>query len=827
MKHTSLLLSFCRRFLAVSLALLAARARAETPAADAAAETDASVQWLVEQLLDAGSGQEEPRDPRLEGGAVAVVLAPFHAALENWGIALRAATNAPTRARFIENELLPFWRRQLVESFLAGPEGTRPWAAQAAALMERELRFLADGSIADCAGTPGVDKARDRSDLIEFVEKTGTKNPFLLFLRAAAIRERLSRNPVNAGRPSWEWTGPAHREALALEKSLAGVPGAELEQLLAAAGVMRAADYLPEVRANAADRAVEWLASIDLSPEEERAARWLLLDLFTKDAEVAMLAARLDAADDEVSVWIRLMARAQERLVEARKQARRASSDRVRVQHFGGVLDGGASVARNAAASEAREALEAAWALRHDPMSAGMMVEAAALEGADDAVEWLSRATLAEPDNTLAYTLYEWNVARPNPRMPGGGGSPEHQRWFAEACGAAGMDDSAPGYFFLRATLQRTTEAGEDFDTLLARDPDLFSRLERIAAAVRDNSGMSLSARRYAGRAAATLALAHGDLHAASAAQKKRPGLTVLYFKDANWPRSGETELTLAGIGGEHSEALIALLEKDRAGDAAGVIADGDALLASGTLDPAETALAARLADSRRFARDFATGAWCPVRFNIGGTMVNALNAPRYSREPGFGGWTAGPGWLATPPSDAGLLRLQWPVPRELELRGVIEWDEAQTYSGRGGEDELRSATDFSVRLDRADDPMVADRYNPVHIALFNSERLAVAFGGAGPADAKSLHKPDQQHLLPRTTKRTPVRILFAGGSALVWVGDRTEPFAGASRTPRAGPEGHRLTFSGCSGFRLHGLELRNPAVPEPAEKKPWPPDCE
>ena len=810
MKHASHLLSFVRHVLAVSLVLFTARARAEAPAADATTGTDAPGQQIV--------GQEEPRAPE------SAKRPGWAEQLEKWGAALRSATNAPTRARFIENELLPFWRRELVEPFVAGPEGTRPWAAQAVALMERELSFLVDGSIADCAGTPGVDNARDRSDLIAFVEETGTKNPFLLFLRAAAIREKLSRDPANAGRPSWEWAGPAHREALALEKSLADIPGAELEQLLAAAGVMRAADYLPEARANAADRAVEWLAAIELSPGEERAARWLLLDLFTKDAEVAMLAARLDAADDEVSAWIRLMTRAQERLVEARKQARRASSARIRVQ-FGGVSDGSAGVARNVAASQAREALEAAWALRRDPMSAGMMVEAAALEGADDATEWLMRATLAEPDNTLAYTLYEWNVARPNPRMPGGGGSREHQRAFAEACGAAGMDDSVPGYFFLRSTLQRANEMEKGFDALLARDPDLFSRLERIAAAVRDNAGMFLPSRRYAGRAAATLALVRGDLRAASAAQKKRPGLTTLYFKDANWPRSGETELDLAGIGGEHSEALIALLEKDRAGDAAGVIADGDALLASGTLDPAETALAARLADARRFARDFATGAWCPVRFDIGGTMVNALNAPRSSSEPGFGGWTAGPGWLATPPSDAGLLRLQWPVPKELELRGVIEWDDAQTYSGRGGEDELRSATDFSVRLDRADDPMVADRYNPVHVSLFNNERLAVAFGGAGAADAKSLHKPDQQHLLPRITKRTPVRILFAGGSALVWVGDRTEPFTGASWTPKAGPEGLRLTFSGCSGFRLHGLELRNPAVPEPALGKTWPPD--
>ena len=750
--------------------------------------------------------------------------------LEEWSAAMReraAGTNAEARADYIENELLPFWRRELVEPFLAGPEGTNAWAPRAAELMERELRFLADGSVVDCSGTPGEGDARDRSDLIGFVERSGTANPFLLFLRAAAIRERLSRVPSNAGQPSWRWAEPARREALALEKSLASVPGAELGRLLAAAATMRAADYQAEARTNAAVRAAEWLAARRPAPDEERAARWLLVDLFEKDSEVAALAAALDAAGDAVPAWIRLLARGQERLAEARAQARRGSSERVRFRYFGGDPDSDAEpVARSvSAAAQAREALEAAWALRRDPVSAALLVEAAALEGADDAAAWLARATEAEPDNTLAYGKYEWNVARPNPRMPGGGGSRAHQRAFAAACGAAGMDGSAPGFFFLRASLQDVAESGGTFEGLLERDPALFARLERIAAAVRDNAGLPSDARRFAGRAAATLALARGDLRAASDAQKRRPGRSPLYFNDANWPRGGETELALAGLGGEHAEALVALMEKDRAGDAAGVIAAGDALLAAGALDPAETALAARLADARRFERDFATGAWCPVRFEIGGTMVNALNAPNFSHEAGFGGWTAGPGWLATPEHNAGLLRLQWPVPRDLELRGVVEWDETKVWSNPSGPDPMKFATDFSVRLDRATDPMVADRYDPVHVALYDDERVAVAFGGAGAADSTGYHRPDRQRLLPRRTRRTPVRIRFDGGRALVRAGDGAEPLEGGSWTPpEPGPDGLRLTFSGCSGFRLHGLELRNPALPEPAGAEPWPP---
>ena len=746
--------------------------------------------------------------------------------LERWSECMReraAGTNAEARADYIENELLPFWRRELVEPFLAGPEGTNAWAPRAAELMERELRFLADGSVADCSGTPGEGDARDRSDLIGFVERADTKNPFLLFLRAAAVREKLLREKPPA-KSDYEWAAVSTREAFALQQWLDQDGGDPLGRLLASGLLMRDQTWNRDRSRTAAKRAAEWLAARKPAPDEERAARWLLVDLFAKDADVAELADALDAAGDAVPWWIRHLTRGQERLAEARDQARWASSERVRLDGREGA--GAEQAAKSvAAAKQAREALETAWTAHRgrDAISAGLMVEVAALEGADDALTWLRRATEeGEPDNTLAYGKYEWNVARPNRRMPGGGGSREHQRAFAAACGAAGMDASVPGFFFLRASLQDVAESGSTFEDLLERDPALFARLERIAAAVRDNVRLDADPRRYAGRAAATLALARGDLRAAADAQKKRPGRGTFYFDDANWPRSGETEFVLAGIGGAHSDALVDLLEKDRAGDAAGVIAAGDALLAvPGGLDPAETALAVRLADARRFERDFASGAWCPVRFSAGGVLVNALNAPSFSASKGVGPWRAGDGWIQQPGGNGPVLRLQWPVPEELELRCVAEWSEAKLETYRGNRNVgPQPVANFAVRLDRADAPMKTDRYAPLNVGLQDDTHLYVSFGGARRIDQWSSRGGSAQHKLPRETRFTPLRVRFRGDRVEVRVGegDAARTVSGPSWTPRdPGPDGLRLTFDGCDYVRIRGLQLRNPAVPEPA----------
>ena len=141
-------------------------------------------------------------------------------------------------------------------------------------------------------------------------------------------------------------------------------------------------------------------------------------------------------------------------------------------------------------------------------------------------------------------------------------------------------------------------------------------------------------------------------------------------------------ETILDGIAGTNSAEMIRLERRVAAGDFAAVVREGDALLASGKLGPAETTLAALRADTARVATELSAGRAVPLRFSAGGVFVNGSRTGA--------GWRASEGWVAerwggemSTMSAETTLYGTVPLPRNVELRGTYSWNDPDSQFGR------------------------------------------------------------------------------------------------------------------------------------------------
>ncbi|MBQ9726557.1 MAG: SUMF1/EgtB/PvdO family nonheme iron enzyme, partial [Kiritimatiellae bacterium] len=736
------------------------------------------------------------------------------ARLAAWSEGLRTNANPRTQAQFRDEVFLPFWRRQTVEPFLAGPEGREPWAPEAVRLMEREIFELWNTSLVPpCIDPAGLGDARDRSDLIEFVERVRTKDPFLLFLRMVAFWERHVRaqpNPL-----AWSDSHPSapREERSALRRAISEQPGAELVRFLVGGARFHGRNVHVDAAGlkDAADLAAKWLAACRPAPEEARAARWLLAEIFSPrdpnglvsaSSAASVLADALERSNEDIDPWFRLVARGRGDLEKA--------AERLRWNRGGGASGDGDDAARKLFAS-ARRNLEAAWEMRRDPVSAGLMIDVAAAADPDDAETWLARATEAEIDFHHAYEAYLSAVCRPD--APGGAA---RLRAFADACRDAGHDESAPGLWWVVAELRLAKLANRDQRDLFA-DAAFADRCERIADGVRDDPGQPRRIRAFAARLAATIALLRGDEAGAAARQRLRTPDATIVFDDPFFVRAADLETVLRGLVGPHSDALFRIEALRRAGDPEGVRREAERLLdpAAG-LSPDETALAAWRADDARVALEWDSGAWIPVRFSANGVFANGWSGSGWfgTSRPVLSDahWFAGDGWCAAPARPGrynDVLRFSVPVPGALELRGTAEWDRTQ----RGCQSNL------GFDLDPEGAPFFQDRLHEVFVdpdPKWGGTMLSLngAYWGHQPKEAAQ-----GKYVLRDLPGRFDFRIVWGDDALSVWLGDDPTPFV-ARRWGGAGSGGardRRLTIDG-RAVRLTRLEIRNPAGPAPAD---------
>ncbi|MBQ9727384.1 MAG: SUMF1/EgtB/PvdO family nonheme iron enzyme [Kiritimatiellae bacterium] len=715
------------------------------------------------------------------------------ARLAAWSEGLRTNANPRTQAQFRDEVFLPFWRRQTVEPFLAGPEGREPWAPEAVRLMEREIFELWNTSLVDCSGTPGIGDARDRSDIVEFVERVRTKDPFLLFLRAAAFREERLRAGALPGGMMGR-IAPINQELVALDRIYAGRPDRTLHRFLVAALRSIAPTAGANEWKNEAAAAVEWLKSVGGDPDGARAVRVLLLDAFPRG--IPFLATAIDEKPDGIDPWIVRMIRADGAMAG-----------------FGTVRPGPGDEDRRRILERARTALEEAWALRPCAPTAVRLVGVCGLLGGDGAEEWLARATEAEIDFAAAYGAYEDTVCRVREK-----GGAARLRAFADACRDARHDASLPGLCWIAAEFRLARLQGRDPRTLLD-DADFAERAGPAASAIRDDGDLHRFSRERAAKFASVIPLLRGDLEDAAAQERARPPRATILYDDDELAFAGDVQTVLSGISGPHSADLIRLERLRLAGDAAATRREAERLLdpAAG-LSPAETALAAWRADDARAALEWDSGAWIPVRFSANGAFCNGWNADRSGRS-GPGRWTAGDGWADQPGGDSDALRWTVSLPNDVELRGTAVWDERDWWL------RPRDFHNLSLDLDPDRADLRQDRYSEVNLFPCD-EGTCVSFTGAQHWDERTRSRPGL-YLVRGRTQRVDFRAVWSGGTLSVWIGDDPTPFTRSRRLAVAGarPDARdrRLSIEG-RGVALANLAVRNPHAPPPADAAAFPP---
>ena len=527
-----------------------------------------------------------------------------------WSECVRTNTALRTTAQFRDEVFLPLLRSETLDRFAAGPDGDKPWAAEAKRYIEEELRWIWR---METRGRPGSEFGR----AYDFTIREGSADPFLTWM--AVI-----------GQKKWHWDDKAREQLRAFEQALEaqGAAARPFDRLLAA----HARWVLDGGGAEALYRAlVVWAESLSCRPDISEAVYTTLLR-FGAWNESQFAEDLLSSGADR---WIGLMLRG----------ARHTS------QHSW---------------EPARRDLEEAYALHPEfPETAVQMLRVIkgtmGTEPRRDLDLWFRRGLEARIDEDGLYRAYA-------DCLQGGGiadFSPVER--FAEACYATHRHDVPVAYQYAPLIARYRRLAGIPQDEFFRRR-DIFQKCDEVLQPQLLNTDAPDTVRETAVLLLAAIYYLHGDIEDAVDTAVLRTPDTYNGVLANNFDDWFTIMTVLDGLSGENGDRILPLYERFREGDFAGCLArfDGVWYECQG-LSHSEASLLSKIAAESWVEARYATGE--PFEFGVlrRRQFTDWINWGWNLEE------TSDTGAAVTRGGGTRHLRLQYLLPREIEISGAFE----------------------------------------------------------------------------------------------------------------------------------------------------------
>jgi len=529
--------------------------------------------------------------------------------------------DAPTTWRYKNEKLLPFFRKQVIDSFKASSEASQPWAPEALQLLEEACEAMRDSQFLGQGATWKKAKA--------LIDK-GCTYPVLRWMQAMSFQQ----------------DGKMKQASDALKKideSLAATPDQWFPKLLVGIGY-RAVDLTPKNEAIFATRMADWVNKGGLTKDDSRYVYGVLCDL-ESDASPAVLAAFEKAPS--IDPWLTLMLRGEITRKEAWAMRGSGWSNTVTDEGWKGFSEGIAL---------ARKTFEEAWQLHPEfPNAATKMIEICGCSGGNMRL-WFDRSVAIEIDRPLPYVMYVW-YARPR-----WGGSIEEMVDFAESCYKTRRHDTRVPLNYVTIMTQIAEELKCDPKEVFTR-PGVHEKCIEVLTPQTSNMKVPQDVRDFASELLPVVEYLAGDLQKAAEYNQRRkvarPSLSRTYL-----PKDYLAIFNvLNGLRGRNNKPLIAAENIYRAGRYEEALAAFTAIRAAGNLSGEETDYLVYRIHCAETQTLFKRGEWLNPTFN--NRCSGWLNY--------LGNWRLEGNGLRT---DKEKCALEWltPVPDDVEYEGVFRF---------------------------------------------------------------------------------------------------------------------------------------------------------
>ena len=527
-----------------------------------------------------------------------------------WSECVRTNTALRTTAQFRDEVFLPLLRSETLDRFAAGPDADKPWADEAKRYIEEELRWIWR---METRGRPGSDFGR----AYDFTIREGSADPFLTWMSVI-------------GQKKWHWDDKAREQLRAFEQALEaqGDAARPFDRLLAA----HARWVLDGGGAEAMYRAlVAWAESLSGRPGVSEAVYTTLLRFGAwDDSQLAE-----DLLSSGADRWIGLMLRGRRHTWQHSWESARRDLEEAYSLHpeFPGAAVQMLGVVKGTMASEPRRDLDL----------------------------WFRRGLEARIDEDGLYRAYA-------DCLEGGGISDfTPVLRFAEACYATHRHDVPVAYQYAPLIARYRRLVGIPQDEFFRRR-DIFQKCDEVLQPQLLNTDAPDTVRETSVLLLAAIYYIHGDIEDAVDTAVLRTPDTYNGVLANNFDDWFTIMTVLDGLSGENGDRILPLYERFRAGDFADCLARVDGVWHECRgLSHSEASLLSKIAAESWIEARYATGE--PFEFGV-------LRRRQFADWINWG-WnleeTGDIGAAATRGGGKRYLRLQYLLPREIEISGAFE----------------------------------------------------------------------------------------------------------------------------------------------------------
>jgi|GEM_PF-4328055 len=532
---------------------------------------------------------------------------------------------APTAWRIRQEESLPFFKKLVIDPFMASEEASQPWASLVLKELENLCDALAEIRLLKDSGT--WTRANN-------LAKKGCTYPAIRWMQAMELNR--GRNKSGALQVLQE-----------LDVRLANMPDQWFAKVLVGIGYLTIAPSSKNEALFAA-RITEWVQKGGLTRKDSREVSRVLNSL---DCHVNPAVLEAFEKAPSIDPWLTLMLRG------------RIATDKAFEIRGDGYPETMTSAERKVFSQHvevARLAYEEAWRLHPEfPQAATLMIGIAFCSRREEMRMWFDRAIAAEIDGPMPYVKY---IMYSRPRR---GGSFEDLAAFAESCYQTQRHDTQIPLFYGTIMFQIAEDLKCDLHEVFKR-PGVREKCVEVLAAQAKNTKNVQDVRNLAAGLLPVVEYVAGDLKKAVEYNQLRT-MTLSKSTRGYLPNDfNHICSVLNGLIGQNAKSLISAEALYRTGRYEEALAAFTMIRDTGKLDFEEEQYLFYRINCLEIETRFKRGEWitptlekrCPGWFNIE-----------------MGWWGAEKG-LRTLRTDTEMCQLEWmsPLPADVEYEGVFRF---------------------------------------------------------------------------------------------------------------------------------------------------------
>jgi hypothetical protein len=571
---------------------------------------------------------------------------------------------APTAWRIRQEESLPFFKKLVIDPFMASKEASQPWAPLVLKELENLCVALAEIRLLENNGTWA--RAND-------LAKKGCTYPAIRWMQAMELNSGSNESG-------------ALQVLQELDGRLANMPNPWFAKVLVGIGYLTI-DPSPKTESLFAERITEWVQKGGLTRKDSREVSRVLSAL---DCQVNPTVLAAFEKAPSIDPWLTLMLRGRIATDEAfdilgsgSPETMTAEKRKVFSQHV----------------EVARLAFEEAWRLHPEfPHSATLMIGIAFCSRKEEMRMWFDRAIAAEIDGPMPYVYY---IKYSRPRM---GGTVEEITAFAESCYQTQRHDTSIPLFYATIMFQIAEDLKCDLHEVFKR-PGVREKCVEVLAAQAKNTKNVKAVQNLAAGLLPVVEYTGGDLK--KALEYNQPRKMTLSKSTRGFLPDDFNHIcaVLNGLQGQNAKSLIEAEELYRVGRYEEALAALTAIRDAGKLGFEEEQYLFYRISCLEMETRFKRGEWiaptlekrCPGWFNI--DM----------------GWRGAEKGLRT---DKDMCQLEWmtPLPVDVEYEGVFRFIAPTGQASRAcfQLDKFRNNDNPSINFSYANNRcqvVIGDRY--------------------------------------------------------------------------------------------------------------------